>query len=73
MAVTLAYYVRARLSSQLDRALLVNWSYIVICKNCGYISAEKLPEKEAKDLMHSHAGNNPGCTIGHIQLMKVRT
>lgn len=52
---------------------LVKWSYIVTCKNCGYISTEKLPEKEAKDLMHAHAGNNPSCTIGHIKLMKVRT
>jgi hypothetical protein len=53
--------------------LLVNWSYIVVCKNCGYISAEKLPEKEAKGIMHDHADNNPSCTIGHIELMKVRT
>ena len=52
---------------------MVNWSYIVVCKHCGYISAEKLPEKEAKDLMHTHEGNNAGCTIGHIHLMKVRT
>jgi hypothetical protein len=52
---------------------MVNWSFVVICKKCGYISAEKLPEKEAKDLMHTHASNNPGCTIGHIGLMKVRT
>jgi len=62
-----------RLFTSTDKTPLVNWSYIVTCKNCGYISAEKLPEKEAKDLMHAHAGNNPGCTIGHIKLMKVRT
>jgi hypothetical protein len=52
---------------------MVNWSYVVVCKKCGYISAEKLPEKEAKDLMHAHANNYPDCTIGHIGLMKVRT
>lgn len=52
---------------------MVNWSYIVVCKRCGYISAEKLPEKEAKDLMHAHENSSAGCTIGHIQLMKVRT
>lgn len=52
---------------------MVNWSYVVVCKNCGYISAEKLPEKEAKALMHAHADSNPSCTIGHIGLTKVRT
>jgi transcription initiation factor TFIIIB Brf1 subunit/transcription initiation factor TFIIB len=52
---------------------LVNWSYVVVCKKCGYISAEKLPEKEAKVLMHDHSSKNPDCTIGHISLMKVRT
>jgi hypothetical protein len=52
---------------------LVSWSYIVVCKHCGYISSEKLPEKEAKGLMHAHESGGTGCTIGHIHLMRVRT
>ncbi|WP_158385063.1 hypothetical protein [Candidatus Nitrososphaera evergladensis] len=52
---------------------MVSWSYIVVCKKCGYISAEKLPEQEAKDLRRSHLEGSHGCTISHITLMKVRT
>jgi hypothetical protein len=52
---------------------LVSWSYIVTCNKCGYISAEKLSEKKAKELLHSHVGGLNHCTIGHIKLMKVRT
>jgi hypothetical protein len=52
---------------------LVGWSYIVVCKNCGYISTEKLPEKEAKALLHAHVGDGTVCSTGHVQLMKVRT
>lgn len=51
---------------------MVGWSYIVVCKSCGYISAEKLPEKEAKVLLHSHVDEGRGCSPGHIALMKVR-
>ena len=47
--------------------------YIVTCNKCGYISAEKLSEKKAKELLHSHVGGLNHCTIGHIKLMKVRT
>jgi len=67
------YLIKLRDLYLLDRTLLVNWSYIVVCKHCGYISAEKLPEKEAKNLMHAHESKNAGCTIGHIHLMKGRT
>ncbi|AIF82913.1 hypothetical protein NTE_00837 [Candidatus Nitrososphaera evergladensis SR1] len=55
------------------RSTVVSWSYIVVCKKCGYISAEKLPEQEAKDLRRSHLEGSHGCTISHITLMKVRT
>jgi hypothetical protein len=51
---------------------LVNWNYIVTCSNCGYISSEKLPEKQAKQLLHAHVGGPENCTTGHIKLMKVR-
>jgi hypothetical protein len=53
--------------------LLVRWSYIVTCDNCGYISAEKLPEEKAKEILHSHVGGPRQCTTGHIRLMKVRS
>jgi len=56
-----------------ERAAVVSWSYIVVCKKCGYISTEKLPEQQAKDLRHSHLEGSDGCTIGHVTLMKVRT
>ncbi|HVX01532.1 MAG TPA: hypothetical protein VHA09_00085 [Nitrososphaera sp.] len=52
---------------------MVRWSYIVVCKKCGYISTEKLPEEQAKDLRRSHLEGSRECTIGHITLMKVRT
>lgn len=53
---------------------MVGWSYIIVCRNCGYISTEKLPEKEAKVQLHAHvAEGGKGCTTGHIDLMKVRT
>jgi hypothetical protein len=54
---------------------LVGWSYIIVCRNCGYISTEKLPEKGAKALLHAHVeqGRENGCTTGHIDLMKVRS
>ena len=26
------------------------------CKNCGYISTEKVPESKAKEMVHSHLG-----------------
>jgi len=51
---------------------LVNWNYIVTCNKCGYISSEKLPEKQAKQLLHAHVGRPENCTTGHIKLMKVR-
>ena len=53
---------------------LVSWSYIVTCNHCGYISAEKLPEKKAKEILHSHVGSSlMHCTTGHVRLMKVRS
>ncbi|MGI0020152.1 MAG: hypothetical protein ACREAY_06755 [Nitrososphaera sp.] len=52
---------------------MVGWSYIIVCRNCGYISTEKLPEKEAKAQLHAHVAGGKGCTTGHIDLMKVRT
>ncbi|HEU4984981.1 MAG TPA: hypothetical protein VFT58_05025 [Nitrososphaera sp.] len=54
---------------------LVGWSYIIVCRNCGYISTEKLPEKGAKALLHVHVeqGREKGCTTGHVDLMKVRS
>jgi hypothetical protein len=51
---------------------MVKWSYIVTCDKCGYISAEKLSEAKAKDLLHAHVGGQQNCTTGHIKLMKVR-
>ncbi|MEW5839555.1 hypothetical protein [Nitrososphaera sp.] len=53
--------------------MVVGWSYIVVCRNCGYISAEKLPEKEAKALMHEHVGDGAHCSTGYVSLMKVRS
>ncbi|ALI37773.1 MAG: hypothetical protein P0116_02020 [Candidatus Nitrosocosmicus sp.] len=52
---------------------MVGWSYIVICEKCGYISTEKLPEENAKQLLHEHEEGSEACTTGHIKLMKVRT
>lgn len=52
---------------------MVNWSYIVTCEKCGYISTEKLPEEKAKDLSLKHIGGPHDCTPTHIKLMKVRT
>jgi hypothetical protein len=52
---------------------MVSWSYIVTCKKCGYISSEKLPEKEARKLKYAHLEASKDCSTGHVQLMKVRT
>jgi len=52
---------------------LVRWSYIVTCKKCGYISAEKLAESQAKEHLRSHLGGSQQCTRGHTKLLKVRT
>ena len=43
------------------------------CKKCGYISSEKLPEKEARDLKYAHLEASKDCSTGHVNLMKVRT
>ena len=52
---------------------LVSWNYIVTCTNCGYISEEKLPNKEnARKLKDKHVNIIKNCTRGHIKLMKVR-
>jgi len=45
----------------------------VTCKNCGYISAEKIAESKAKEHLRSHLGGLQNCTRGHMKLMKVRT
>ena len=42
------------------------------CKNCGYISTEKVPELKAKEMVHSHLDGPQNCTRGHIKLVKVR-
>ena len=42
------------------------------CKNCGYISTEKIPESKAKETVHSHLGGPQNWTRGHIKLVKVR-
>ena len=52
---------------------MVGWSYIVICEKCGYISTEKLPEENAKQLLHEHEEGSEACTTGHMKLMRVRT
>jgi len=41
-------------------------------KNCGYISAERVPESKAKEMIHSHIGGPEDCTRWHIKLVKVR-
>jgi ribosomal protein L20A (L18A) len=46
---------------------------VVTCSKCGYISAEKLSEEKAKELLHSHIGGKNNCTITDIELMKVRS
>jgi len=51
---------------------LVDWVYIVTCNKCGYISAEKLEEVKAKELLASHLSAPNGCTRGHVKLVKVR-
>jgi len=53
--------------------IMVNWSYIVTCNNCGYISNEKLSKEMAKKLSLTHLDRDRNCTRGHIKLMKVRT
>ncbi|HET9806917.1 MAG: hypothetical protein ACM3VV_04680 [Deltaproteobacteria bacterium] len=54
---------------------MIKWSYIITCKNCGYISEEKLPKEKAKEISHAHigGGDSQSCTSGDIKLMKVRT
>lgn len=52
---------------------MVNWSYIVVCNQCGYISTEKLSEKEAGDLKVAHVESNEACSTNAVSLMKVRT
>jgi hypothetical protein len=36
------------------------------------ISSQKLPEEDAKRLLHVHVGGPENCTTGHIKLVKVR-
>lgn len=52
---------------------LVSWSYVVTCNKCGYISAEKLSEEKARELLQCHVGGKQNCTITDIELLKVRT
>jgi hypothetical protein len=43
------------------------------CKNCGYISTEKVPKSKAKEMIHPHhLGGPQDYTGGHIKLVKVR-
>ena len=44
----------------------------LIVKNCGYISAERVSESTAKEMVHSHLGGHGNCTRGHVKLVKVR-
>ena len=62
-------YILSGLSSSV---VLVNWMYVITCKKCGYISTEKLPESEAKEMVRSHLGGSQSCTRGHVKLVKVR-
>lgn len=45
----------------------------MICKKCGYISSERLPEKEATDLKYAHLEANKECLTGHVTLKRRET
>jgi hypothetical protein len=53
--------------------LLVDWSYIIVCNQCGYVSSEKLAEKEAEDLKLAHIKASKDCSTNAVSLMKART
>jgi hypothetical protein len=53
---------------------LIKWSYVIICKNFGYISEEKLLKEKTKEISYLHiGGDSQSGTSGDIKLMKVRT